>query len=339
MSRQENNRENTLDYKNIIGEDSMNDCEIVEYRMSLLEEFQSSYKGNEEYKKRFDKNKRGQLKKLAIANGIDVKQSIPARIASRIGLTVQKWDREAHGDKTVFQYFKKLLDSGEINFAQFYTERVKYGDFKIGVYGNKKISKEFFCLNAESALNCSSNACGDCTLGEQCYARAIEGRFNGTYLKNELMRFYWATSSAKEIAEDIVILGANKTSHYIQGVRFNVNGDFTNQEVLDKASEIAERLIEYNIVCYGYTHRTKLNLDSISPHLVVNGSTNKVPTDTKFLAVEEAQIPSNAENLCPCASDNEKQCGIDCCMCMAGDGRVIYEKLRGTSPKELKEFM
>lgn len=339
MNTVKTNKKNAVEYKNIKGEDSMIENTIVKHRMGLLEEFQTAHKAKEEAQKAFDKNKRAELKKMVIEAGIDINQSIPARIAGRIGIDLEKWDRPTKEDPTVYQYYKGKWSIGEITTAQLYKERARFGDISIGTYGNKKISKYFFCINAESASKCSSNRCGDCKLDSQCYARAIEGRYEDTKIKNELMRYYWASSSAEQIAEDILILGARKNAQYIQGVRFNVNGDFTNNSVLAKASRIAELLIPYGIVCYSYTHRTKLDVGLTSPYLVINGSTTEVEADSSFLAVNEEDIPANAEYLCPCASDSTKKCGLDCCMCMAGDGRVIYEKLRGTSPKELKEFM
>ena len=83
------------------------------------------------------------------------------------------------------------------------------------------------------------------------------------------------------------------TVRELKFVRFSEDGDFRNQEDVDKLSEIAEGL-KGQLVVYGYTSRKDLDFSKVSDNLIINGSGFMVHNE--FKAVDT--VPQGAPFVC-----------------------------------------
>ena len=217
---------------------------------------------------------------------------------------------------------------------ELFMERTKYGAFIPHSMGNAKILNNVICINFSSATFCPSKRCGDCELGNKCYAYRYEGSYHNTLIRNECNQWYWKYSTAEEIFGDFMAIRGSLTEKYgyVKKVRLSVEGDFTTPEVVDKVKTIALLLSMVDMSIYTYTHRQEdrmvNKMKDLPKNLTINGSVPNMGLSNEFLAVPEAELPPNAKYLCPCAEDSSKRCGVHCNLCYSTKGITIYEKLR-----------
>lgn len=136
--------------------------------------------------------------------------------------------------------------------------------------GNQKLSKDTLIINFTSALGCPS--INDCPISQKaCYAVAGEVRLKDTRRKHLMVqRVVKRAASQKmmggffKIAEEYVRLKTSKRTkeeNRIKYIRYNEDGDFINQDILEMAADFSARMLEkYNVRSFAYTANKKLDI-------------------------------------------------------------------------------
>lgn len=136
--------------------------------------------------------------------------------------------------------------------------------------GNQKLSKDTLIINFTSALGCPS--INDCPISQKaCYAVAGEVRLKETRRKHLMVQRAVRRAVAQKkmegffkIAEEYVRLKTSKRTkeeNRIKYIRYNEDGDFINQDVLEMAADFSARMLEqYNVKSFAYTANKKLDI-------------------------------------------------------------------------------
>lgn len=139
--------------------------------------------------------------------------------------------------------------------------------------GNKKIPSSTAIFNMGSATHCPSLNKGLCyvaSIGVKCYAMKAERLYPRALPFRLRQAKFWKKISAKEFVRQFLEIQKSKRKPFT-ALRFNEAGDFTNQDCVNKAEEIAFWLHHEGITCYCYTSRSDLDYSKIR-HLVISGS-------------------------------------------------------------------
>ena len=189
---------------------------------------------------------------------------------------------------------------------------------------NKKLGKLTLVFNTGSAYNCESLRRGQCQVGAACYALSDEKAYKSSLPYRERQARLWHFISPVEFASAIIEKNNArrvKCTHF----RYSESGDFFSQEHLEWVAQVCNLLSIAGIVCYGYTARTDLDLDSLVKYSQVNASNtlyNFNPlTMNRFKVMLE--LSESIKNTCECSTGGNCQ---DCNMCKSYNGLVQVKK-------------
>lgn len=158
----------------------------------------------------------------------------------------------------------------------------------------KRKQKKFALCNVDTAIGCV-NRCGNCSLGNECYAFKGE-RFPNTS-KNHMAKALWFNkSSAEEIAEEI-------RANNVEVLRINESGDFVNLEQVEKALKIAE--LCPNVLVYTYS-KSRFALEIFNdlktiekyPNFICIDSLDEYENLTSFIVVDSIEDVPKGEPVC-----------------------------------------
>ncbi len=180
--------------------------------------------------------------------------------------------------------------------------------------GNSKLAKDTFVINITSYTDCPSRHLGFCTLGNRCYARNPELRFNQTLPYRRLQEFIWDNTTAESIASQIIDMqkSAYKKAQYL---RFSESGDFKCQNDIAKMDCIAKMIKPYGLITYGYTARRDLDYSNVE-NMIVNG--------TGFMVANRIKLVTEYDN------SMELQCHSNCRVCdycKTAGNKIIHFKI------------
>ncbi len=135
-------------------------------------------------------------------------------------------------------------------------------------FGNTKLPKTTAIFNITPARDCPSQKLGLCQLkdAKKCYALKAERMYKQVIPFRERQKLFWENCTIDEFVNEL-----NKCKKKVTHLRLNESGDFRNQDDVEKANKIAEKLRVIGIVTYCYTARKDLDFSKATT-LVVNGS-------------------------------------------------------------------
>lgn len=217
---------------------------------------------------------------------------------------------------------------------------------------NKKV-KSSLILNVTSTKHCPSKALGLCPFAKDCYGSAYEVR--PTVLRDRLNREkLWTIDTVEDIIWSLSIDYKAKAckNNPPKALRYNETGDLKTQGDVLKMSSILKGFKEWvmeeygeEMLCYGYTKRTDLNLEPLKEVSTLNIG---VPEEEErgvnhFIAKpleEYKNLPEDALRcLCSETLDIERACVDRCDLCLKLQDSPIYTILETKEDaKAIKEY-
>jgi hypothetical protein len=168
--------------------------------------------------------------------------------------------------------------------------------------GNLKIGEDTLILNMGPAYNCPSDRLGKCACSAVCYAKQAEVQYSAVKKYRRAQQQYWLTTSAHNIAQDIIgVLHKYKfndtwgrrvpIASKIKYLRVNESGDFWSQKCVNKLDHIARELKAYGIHTHTYTARDDLQYQNC--HFSVKGSDHGRGNNGRCIVRHPDMIKSN----------------------------------------------
>ena len=167
---------------------------------------------------------------------------------------------------------------------------------------NRKIGKDTFIINMNSAKDCPSRLNGLCQLDnpDKCYALKAERQYPSCLPYRKSQEIIWNNTDARDIADQLLAMNSRKRKP-VKYLRFSEAGDFKTQADIDKMDVIA-RILDGKIRVYGYTARCDLDYSKISSNMIVNGSgfmaTNEFKAVTEYTSKIRCAGNCRICNLC-----------------------------------------
>ena len=193
--------------------------------------------------------------------------------------------------------------------------RTYAGMFRIG---NWKLDKSVLIFSMTTAKNCPAKAMGLCKVSDICYAAHPEVQYKSCLNYRERQAEYWKRTTAYGVINDIREIIRKRP--YIKYFRFNENGDFRNQDDVDKLSIIALCLLPLGIKTYGYTARHDLNFDCVKFHVRFSGLSVTEPNkQPRTIVINKPEDKPKGYHLC-----KGKGCGKECKVCMETNKNVAF---------------
>lgn len=151
------------------------------------------------------------------------------------------------------------------------------------IIGNDKIGEDTLCINISSGLNCPMNILNKCSNSNICYACNQNKQYfkntvpkniiNQTIINKIILRQITLHEVLNNLVHDIICEYTNKQINNLKFLRFNVEGDILNNDILKVCDTISHTLkTVFNLKeCYTYTHNYDLNF-KIAENIVINCS-------------------------------------------------------------------
>jgi hypothetical protein len=188
---------------------------------------------------------------------------------------------------------------------------------------NAKLGKDTMIFNMGSATDCASRKKGMCQVcvgGGKCYALKAEIQYSGdtssAIRKRRLQGEQWKSFSIDNLAKQFKDIANAHSEVYF--LRINESGDFNNQEDIDKASMLADKL-KGVVTVYMYTARKDLDFSDLSSNLVINGSGFMIDNEFRFIPKKHIKDIKPTDTVCSGDCPN-------CTYCKEKKKRVIKIK-------------
>lgn len=162
---------------------------------------------------------------------------------------------------------------------------------------NSKIGNDTLCISVNSGMLCFMGICGRCSNCKICYARNSNRMYSNEFLKNTIsqiviLKIMLGILTIHEVLMNtiysIVCEYSQPQIKELAFLRWNVNGDILNNEMLIIVNEFSKGLkTVFNLLtAYSYSHNEKLNFE-LATDIVFNTSdfisqTNKKQCRTIF---------------------------------------------------------
>lgn len=159
----------------------------------------------------------------------------------------------------------------------------QYNNILTHMIGNNKIGNDTICINVCCGLNCPMNILHKCSNCDICYACSQNRQyFKNTVPKNLINQIIINKVILNEISmhemlnniiHDIICQYSINQINNLKYLRFNVEGDILNNDILKVCDTISHTLKNvFNLKeCYTYTHNKNLNFE-LFKNIVVNCS-------------------------------------------------------------------